>query len=234
MYSQLLRLWVVGRARSAWRVVCARFLIGYLRDDGPRWCLRDDGMSRRHVVVAARWLAPSPLESEVTAARRSRAEVALVVVRMVEERRSCGGRWPSGDGHKKTPLLLLLLSFFFFFFFWGGGGGGTATQPRNKAEPKSTRRALLPIGNGGFWRPYARVRLQKRIPPSLRVFDTNNPNNQNMRFSTQRPSARSTRTSRTTNNRRAGGSRTPRFCSACSCKNRMSFRALPTGHPNGP
>ena len=32
------------------------------------------------------------------------------------------------------------------------------------------------------------------------------------------PSARSTRTSRTTNNRRAGGSRTPRFCSACSCK----------------
>jgi hypothetical protein len=85
----------------------------------------------------------------------------------------------------------------------------------------------LLIGNGGFWRPYARVRLQKRIPPSsLRVFDTNNPNNPNMRFSTQRPSARSTRTTRTTNNRRAGGSRTSRFCSACSSKNRMSFPAL--------
>ena len=187
-------------------------------------------MSRRHVVVAARWLAPSPLESEVTAARRSRAEVALVVVRMVEERRSCGGRWPSGDGHKKNSPS----SSSSFLFFWGGGGGGTATQPRNKAEPKSTRRALLPIGNGGFWRPYARVRLQKRIPPSLRVFDTNNPNNPNMRFSTQRPSARSTRTSRTTNNRRAGGSRTPRFCSACSCKNRMSFRALPNFHDERP
>ena len=135
-------------------------------------------------------------------------------------------RWPVAiwrRPQKKTPLLLLLLSPFLSFFFWGG----TATQPRNKAEPKSTRRALLPIGNGGSWRPYSRVRLQKRIPPSsLRVFDTNNPNNQNMRFSTQRPSARSTRTTRTTNNRRAGGSRTSRFCSACSCKNRMSFPAL--------
>ena len=143
-------------------------------------------MSRRHVVVAARWLAPSPLESEVTAARRSRAEVALVVVRMVEERRSCGGRWPSGDGHKKkVPFFFFFFPFFCFFF---GGGGGTATQPRNKAEPKSTRRALLPIGNGGSWRPYSRVRLQKRIPPSsLRVFDTNNPNNPNMRFSHTTP-----------------------------------------------
>ena len=94
-------------------------------------------------------------------------------------------RWPVAiwrRPQKKTPLLLLLLSI--FLFFWGGG---TATQPRNKAEPNCTRRALLPIGNGGFWRPYARVRLQKRIPPSLRVFDTNNPNNPNMRFSHTTP-----------------------------------------------
>ena len=84
-------------------------------------------MSRRHVVVAARWLAPSPLESEVTAARRSRAEVALVVVRMVEERRSCGGRWPSGDGHKKKLPFFFFFFFFPFFCFFGGGHSHTAT-----------------------------------------------------------------------------------------------------------
>ena len=109
MYSQLLRLWIAGRARSAWRVVCARFLIrpiGCLRDDGPRWCWSSGGRAahesppRRCGCPMAR--STPPLESEVTAARRSRAEFALVVVREVEERRSCGGRWPSGGRHTKN------------------------------------------------------------------------------------------------------------------------------------
>ena len=177
MYSQLLRLWVVWRARSAWRVVCARFLIGYLRDDGPRWCLRDDGMSRRHVVVAARWLAPSPLESEVTAARRSRAEVALVVVRMVEERRSCGGRWPSGDRHKNKTKQKST-------FFWPQPHAATQqsrTQKHQKGPDAYRQRRLLaavfsrPPSKANSAQQPARVRHEQPEQPEHAIFPHNAP-----------------------------------------------------------
>ena len=131
MYSQLLRFWVVGRARSAWRVVCAKFLIlsiGCLRDDGPRWCWSSGGAlrtSRRHVVVAARLLAPSPL-----AAPRERDYGSAPKPRGGRARRCAGGRgaavvrcgrWPSGGRHthKKKHLLL-----------------ATATQPRNTQQSR--------------------------------------------------------------------------------------------------
>ena len=96
-------------------------------------------MSRRHVVVAARWLAPSPLESEVTAARRSRAEVALVVVRMVEERRSCGGRWPSGGRHKKHTKNTS---------FWPQPQSHAIKQNKKQKGPVASRQRKL-VTSGG-------------------------------------------------------------------------------------